>query len=83
MKATVSGKANERWARRSSANSALCWTSVNSSVVGSVVPVVEGGGASVATVSPRGAGAVATVDGGEPVLADGGGSGSGMRRTSQ
>ncbi|GAA5040533.1 hypothetical protein GCM10023335_91160 [Streptomyces siamensis] len=38
------------------------------------VPAFEGGGASVATLSPRVAGAVATVDGGEPGLADGDGS---------
>ncbi|UXX92826.1 hypothetical protein N7U49_11985 [Streptomyces sp. AD2-2] len=42
MKATVSGKAKERWARRSSANSALSWTCSNSSVVGSWRSAFEG-----------------------------------------
>ncbi|GGN67684.1 hypothetical protein GCM10011579_040370 [Streptomyces albiflavescens] len=46
---------------------------------GSGDPAFEGGGASVATVSPRDTGAVATVDGGESELADGDGSGTDMR----
>src|SRR5882757_6414820 len=78
MKPMVSGKAKERWERRSSPNSALCCISTNFSVDGSSGSVFEGGGASVATESPRVAGAVATVDGGEPGLADGDGLGTDM-----
>ncbi|CAM5737818.1 hypothetical protein SMICM304S_11814 [Streptomyces microflavus] len=57
----VSGKAKERNERRRSANSALAATALNASVVGWAGPVSEwpsGGGASVATESPRDAGAV-------------------------
>ncbi|GHD54528.1 hypothetical protein GCM10010317_038670 [Streptomyces mirabilis] len=79
MKATVSGKAKERCERRSSANSALSCTSTNCSVEGSRGSAFEGGGASVATKSPRVAGAVATVDGGESGLADGDGWGADIR----
>ncbi|GAB1334875.1 hypothetical protein ACE1SV_14650 [Streptomyces sp. E-15] len=53
VKAIVSGKAKERWARRSSPNSALCCTSVNSSVEGRRAGDFAGGGVSVATESPR------------------------------
>src|SRR4051812_685137 len=56
MNAMVSGKAKERWARRSSPNSALSCTAANSSVEGSWGWVFEGGGVSVATESPRVAG---------------------------
>lgn len=51
MNATVSGKANERWERRSSPNSALAWTSAD----GRPPAVVMGEGASVVTGSPRAA----------------------------
>jgi hypothetical protein len=51
MNATVSGKANERWERRSSPNSALAWTSAD----GIPPAVVMGEGASVVTGSPRAA----------------------------
>src|ERR1044072_9503048 len=60
MKPMVSGKANERWERRSSPNSALFCTSVNSCGEGSLCVSFEGGGASVATESPRVADAVVT-----------------------
>ncbi|GAA3108793.1 hypothetical protein GCM10020254_63450 [Streptomyces goshikiensis] len=66
MKATVSGKANERWARRSSANSGLCWTLTNSSAVllATDGPALPGGGAAsvVTGGSPCDAGAVGTTD---------------------
>lgn len=63
----VSGKANERYERRSSPNSWLACSATNASVVGWAGPVSvlpSGGGASVATESPRDAGAVVvgTVD---------------------
>src|SRR5689334_9464004 len=65
MKPTVSGKAKERWERRSSPNSALSCSATNSSVEGSRAWVFEGGGVSVATESPRVADAVVTGIGGE------------------
>ncbi len=57
----VRGKAKERWERRRSAKSGVAGIATNASVVGWTGPAGEppsGGGASVATESPRDAGAV-------------------------
>ncbi|GGY15075.1 hypothetical protein GCM10010299_20130 [Streptomyces tanashiensis] len=78
MKARVRGKAKERYVLRSSPNSAPSCTSMNCSVVGDAgpwsvsKPFLGGGGASVATESPRDAGTDGMVKGASPGVREAG-----------